>query len=328
MDRDDRISEIFYHFEHLTTIESGRTMGRKLGVVQEIMLRKYLESDEQLRRRLYLEQLLIGFSGASHKVEFSWFAKQTNNNVTPGVAINGIEDVRVIAVNPAFDQVSVEFGAKRSKTRLTAGLSTKSGLLAKHLAEQGVDLRVVSVDEEGAIIDVIDRRQLIASLESKRVGAQRFSGSENLGSGIQTIEKAKQASLVAIDLDLKHNGTIKPLREDRSDQQLISLVALGNGIHWTTKDKAVLGTYADYTFVVSSQAVIRYAEFVAERAGDSEQFLPYFMSYFEGMTKVEPDDFEVSDSDFTIATPSTETRTIKQVLLDHVLRVNPQSTTD
>ena len=54
--RDQRISDIFYYFEALTTLTSGRTVGRKIGVVQEIILRKYLEQSEHLRRRMYLER--------------------------------------------------------------------------------------------------------------------------------------------------------------------------------------------------------------------------------------------------------------------------------
>jgi hypothetical protein len=57
-------------------------------------------------------------------------------------------------------------------------------------------------------VSVLDSEVPLASLESKRVGAQRFSGSDALGSGIQTIEKAKQTSLVAIDFDLQFNETM------------------------------------------------------------------------------------------------------------------------
>jgi hypothetical protein len=151
------------------------------------------------------------------------------------------------------------------------------------------------------------------------VGAQRFSGSEKLGSGIQTIEKAKQASLVAIDLDIRHSGLVKPLQEPGAPKQTISVVALGNGVHWTAKDLAVLGTYVDYTYLVRDAAIIRYAEYVQELSGDDpEEFIDYFMAYFQGMTKQERDDFEVLDDDFTIVAPEDEGRSLTQVLRDHI----------
>lgn len=172
-------------------------------------------------------------------------------------------------------------------------------------------------------IDLIDKTALLASLESKRVGAQRFSGSDTLGAGIQTIEKAKQASLVAIDLDLKHNKQVKPLGTAAGEKKLLSFVALGNGVHWTAKDKAVLGTYVDYTFLVSDTGIVRYAEFVRDLADDDEDFLEAFMAYFKGMTTQPPDEFEVLDDDFVIVAPEDEPRTLHQVLVDHIQRVNP-----
>src|SRR5207247_597991 len=120
-----------------------------------------------------------------------------------------------------------------------------------HLEDRGREIRIREVDDDSVSLDILDLSQLLASLESKRVGAQRFTGSEKLGSGIQTIEKAKQASLVAIDLDLEHNGNVKPLQKaDDPPKKLISLVALGNGVHWTDKDRAILGTYVDYCYLV------------------------------------------------------------------------------
>jgi len=172
-------------------------------------------------------------------------------------------------------------------------------------------------------IDVIDTSRLLASLESKRVGAQRFSGSDKLGSGIQTIEKAKQASLVAIDLDLGHNNNVKPLEPPGTQKQLLSFVALGNGVHWTDKDKAILGTYVDYTFLVRDAGIIDYASYVQEQAGEEDDPLEVFMSYFKGLTKQPDDDFAVSDDDFEIIVPEDETRSLRGVLLDHVRRVNP-----
>jgi hypothetical protein len=60
--RDPRISEIFYFFEAYTSVVTGRTVGRKIGIVQEFILKKYLEAVPDLRRRMYLEQFLTGRS--------------------------------------------------------------------------------------------------------------------------------------------------------------------------------------------------------------------------------------------------------------------------
>lgn len=320
-ERDPNISDTFYYFEKLTDLKSGRTVGRKIGVVQEIVLRKYIEQSEALTRRLYLEQKLEGASGASHKVEFSWYA------ITPVLATVGRQigtsGVTLVSANDLTRSVVLKTPEGRSKTVKLDAPHIVSGPLREHLNARSLDLRVRSISSAGVAIDIVDRSKLLASLESKRVGAQRFSGSNKLGSGIQTIEKAKQASLVAIDLDLKVNGTVKPLQTPGGEKQLLSFVALGNGVHWTKKDKQVLGTYVDFTFLVPDKSIIRYAEYVKNKAPEGADTMKHFMAYFAGMTIQTEDDFEVADDDFSIIVPEAETRTLKQILEAHCSRVNP-----
>jgi hypothetical protein len=47
--RDTRISEIFYYFERDTNIATGRTVGRKIGVIQEIIVKKFLLTELSIR---------------------------------------------------------------------------------------------------------------------------------------------------------------------------------------------------------------------------------------------------------------------------------------
>ncbi len=321
--RDERISEIFYYFEQLTTISSGRTVGRKIGVVQETLLRKYLEQDEHVRRRMYLEQFLTGISGAAHKVEFSFHPLTTAAGLAENDEVPGTEGVLVSKVSPGSESLYLGLGAGAPQVLVAPERPIpKKGPLRDHLARHQQDIRVVAVGPEGVTLDVVDRSRLLASLESKRVGAQRFAGSDKLGAGIQTIEKAKQASLVAIDLDLLHNGNVKPLQPLDAPKQLISIVALGNGVHWTEKDKAVLGTFVDFTWLVRDEAIVRYAEFVRHLAGDTEDFLPFFMDYFKGMTVQQDDDFEVYDDDFSIIVPGGESRSLLDIIRGHIVAVD------
>lgn len=318
--RDTRISDTFYHFEELTNLGSGRTVGRKIGVVQEIVLRKYIEQSDALKRRMYLEQKLEGISGASHKVEFSWYA------IDP-VAVKANEKIgstglNLLRVSPDKTSVVLQLGTKTRTVKIESP-EIKTGPIRSHLNSLGLDLRLRSIEKDRVHFDIVDRTSLLASLESKRVGAQRFSGSEKLGSGIQTIEKAKQASLVAIDLDLKVNGTVKPLQDSNADKQLLSFVALGNGVHWTEKDKAVLGTFVDFTYLVPDKSIIRYAEYVKAKAPANADIMKHFMDYFKGMTVQVEDDFQVFDDDFEIIVPTDEARSLKEILEQHCQRVNP-----
>jgi hypothetical protein len=321
-DRDTRISEIFYYFEALTSITTGRTVGRKIGIMQEVLLRKYLEEDQAVRRRMYLEQFLLGHSGAAHKVEFSFHPIEPVEGLAVGDEIPGTDGVTLSRISPETDLVRVSLAGRGAVTIGTGRPVPKKTPIFNHLTAQGKDIRVVGVDENQVTIDVVDRSRLLASIESKRVGAQRFSGSEKLGAGIQTVEKAKQASLVAVDLDLRHNGSIKPLQDPGVPKKLLSIVALGNGVHWTDKDRAILGTYVDYTWLVRDEAIVRYAEYVRELAGEDYEFLPYFMDYFKGMTVQAPDDFTVQDEDFSIITPEGEQRNLIEVLRTHISTVD------
>lgn len=322
-ERDARISDIFYFFEKLTSLQSGRTVGRKIGVVQETLVRKYLEQSEEIKRRMYLEQFLLGRSGASHKVEFSFHPIVSHTGLRVGDEIPGTGGVRIVGATDASEKLHVALpSGKTDSVSVAGGPKAKNSALRLHLEALDLDLRYVREDLDGILIDVVDRSQLLASIESKRVGAQRFSGSSKLGAGIQTIEKAKQASLVAIDLDLQHNGSVKPLESGLERKKLLSIVVLGNGVHWTEKDRAVLGTYVDFTWLVKDSAIIRYAEYVREMAGEEDDFLGYFSDYFVGMTKQPNDDFEVFDSDFTVITPSEERRTLREALLEHIVAVD------
>jgi hypothetical protein len=286
------------------------------------LIRKYLEQDEEIRRRMYLEQKLLGASGAAHKVEFSFHPLETHSGLQASDIVPGTDGVAISLISPEVNTLRLHASGDRPELARIGRPIAQAGALRQHLNNQAIDIRIVDIQPSGVTIDVVDRSKLLASIESKRVGAQRFSGSEKLGSGIQTIEKAKQASLVAVDLDLKHNGSIKPLQNTGEPKQLISIVALGNGVHWTEKDKAVLGTYVDFTWLVRDAAIIRYAQYVRDLAGEDVDFMAYFSEYFVGMTKQPPDDFEVTDDDFSIIAPASETRSFREVLYNHIVAVD------
>lgn len=319
---EDPISAVFRHFEELTTIKTGRTVGRKIGIAQEVLLKKYLEADDTLRRRMYLERRLEGASTAAHKVEFSWYSTETHE-LAVGDPIPGT-NCAIERLDKSGQKVRVVGGpGARSFGLRAAACAPQSPSVRKALGE-GRDLRVAAVGGDTAQIDVVDFGVLLGSLESKRVGVQRFADSNKLGTGIQTIEKAKQASLVAIDLDLRHNGVIKHLARPGDERRLISLVAVGNGVNWTAKDKAVLDTYVDFTFLVKDSAIVRYAKYVADQEHGEDDHLAAFMAYFKGLTKQPPDSFEVYDDDFVIIAPSedAEPRSLRQVLSDHIAAVD------
>lgn len=310
-ERDPSISEIFYYFETHTDIANGRTVGRKIGVIQEIIIKKFLLTSQKVRDCLIYEPRLRGKSGATHKVEFVLFAP--------------ICVVR-LAVGPAFRLRSPSLEIVVRKTvpadrKASIAVLTGEGPVTKTLAvEQAFALSVVDrgtsrllfvklveVSATECRIAILDSGRPLASLESKRVGAQRFSSSDKLGSGIQTIEKAKQTSLVAVDFDLEFNDQMLSQSSGSPSRRFRSFALLGNGVHWTDHDLSVLETYVDFTIQVKDSAIIRYSEFVGTLARlRGAPFFAFFMGYFNGMTVTAPDAFEVTADDFVLLRPLVE----------------------
>ncbi|MFP2911493.1 hypothetical protein ACLESD_42000 [Pyxidicoccus sp. 3LFB2] len=307
--RDPKISDIFYYFAEHTNLQSGRTMGRKIGVVQEILVKKLLLTSPRLRDSVVYEPKIRGRSGATHKVEFVFF--QPLSAVT--VPVNGSTafpnathiKISVSAVNAVARRAQFTLTVGENKIRGSMSEGELSSLKLRGLLEHhNAQLRLVSVTDTGARFSLLELENPKLSIESKRVGAQRFSNSESLGSGIQTIEKAKQASLVAIDFDLAFNKSILALTGRNGKRPFRSIVVLGNGVHWKKNDVAVLETYVDFTYLATDAAIIRYAEYVRRKADASGQpFKDFFMSYFNGMTKTPLDDFKVTKGDFTVICP-------------------------
>jgi hypothetical protein len=306
MTRDPGISPIFYYFQEHTTLHSGRTVGRKIGVVQEILCKKLLLTSAAVRDCLIYEPKVPGRSGATHKVEFVLLQPTCAVVLSKGQAFSILPKlaVSVLSTNPEKQTATIAVSAGKKKGRVT----TRPGALikaSKFVPKGSQPIKVVSVEADKVRLTALDPGAPVASIESKRVGAQRFSSTSKLGSGIQTIEKAKQASLVAVDFDLRYNGNRLALSEAGAKRPFRSFVILGNGIHWKPQDLRVLETYVDCTYRVTDAAVLRYAEFVRGLAQQAQaDFFPFFMAYFQGMTKTPPDAFAVSEGDFVAVRPS------------------------
>jgi hypothetical protein len=318
VERDPRISEIFYRLAEFTDTQTGRTMGRKIGVIQEIVCRKLLMQSQKLADSILFEPWLMGASGADHKVEFVFFQPTVAINFNSGEK-HHISGLNVTLIRTANDRAAFLINKNGKSVRRTLRIHQPVEAASLLLESDTLVLKLSAVDPNSARLVFLDAQDVRASVESKRVGAQRFSNSDKLGSGIQTIEKAKQASLVAIDADLKFNGTIKALAAPDHVRRYISIIVLGNGVHWTDKDKAIMSTYLDYAFLVRDASIIRYLDYVRDKAtAVGQDFKDFLMSYFQGMTKTAPDDFAVTPDDFEIITPAAERRPLNQILEQHI----------
>ena len=320
--RDPKISDIFYYFQEHTNIANGRTAGRKIGTIQEILIRKFLLTDSRVTRSIVYEPRVQGRSHATHKVEFVFYQPLEAVSVQQGrqVRFGAIPEMLVTverAPAASFDdyaRVSISYGGKPVSQRIDMSV-------VHRLPDRGDrHFGLTAAFARAGVTEVclLDMGDPLASIESKRVGAQRFAGSDKLGAGIQTIEKAKQAALVAVDFDLQFNKVLLCQTPAGGPRKYKNLVALGNGVHWTEHDLAVLETYVDHTYLVRDEAIIRYAEYVrglASKAG--KEFFSYFMAYFNGMTKTPPDSFKVTSEDFVPLRPA-DSRPLLDVVANQI----------
>lgn len=304
------ISDIFYYFENFTDLKNNRTVGRKIGVLQEIIIRKYLERSAEISHRMLLEYPVVGVSGATHKLEFvvCSIADRLRLPLGQNLDYSGIE-LELTSLQAAGAAIAghweVEETARRTafKSPISLGGNFGSAAFRDRFKTEGLIPRLTKIEADFVEISLLDPRDVLISIESKRVGAQRFSDSEKLGAGIQTIEKAKQTALVAVDIDLNLNRVVKAQAVLGQPRKYLSVVVLGNGVHWEAKSRKVLDTFVEHAFLVPDVAIIRYCEYVrklAEQAG--QDFLAFFMKYFKGMTIQLADDFAVTDADFVSIT--------------------------
>jgi len=304
-ERNARISEIFYYFEKHTDIKNGRTVGRKIGVVQEILVKKMLVQDQRIVDCMVYEPRLRGRSNATHKVEFVLYFPccviLLKNEVVARIKDPNLQ-VQVDRVDATRGRARIHIHTGEGTQVKVLGLDQALPVHIKTASgNQTIFIKLAGINEGVVRLSLLDAQRPIASIESKRVGAQRFSGTDALGSGIQTIEKAKQAALAAVDFDLLYNKTLLANSTLGETRNFRSFVVLGNGVHWTDHDLAVLGTYVDYTFLAKDRSIIRYAEFVRSKSEENdEEFFDFFMDYFQGTTKMSPDLFTVSTDDFEL----------------------------
>ena len=309
-EHDPRISEIFYYFEEHTDIGNGRTVGRKIGVVQEILVKKLLVQHQAIRDSMIYEPRLRGRSGATHKVEFVLFRPLLVAEMSAGKTVR----LRPPEIQLTLKKVDRERG--KARVSVLTGEGEQSATLAPDhsfsvvVVQDGqprsIFIKVVEIRGDVARIAILDGGSPLASLESKRVGAQRFSSTDELGSGIQTIEKAKQTSLVAIDFDIQYNAKMLVTTTEGDVRPFRSFALLGNGVHWTDHDLSVLSTYVDFTFLVRDTAIIAYADYVLQKAvAADEKFFNFFMGYFNGMTKTPADSFGVTEANFLLLRPTS-----------------------
>lgn len=276
------LTSLFKYIESYNIM--GHQIGRKIGDMLEILTMGMIYRNPQLLRHLDTEGKLEGYTTAGHKVEFGFF----DNPLTKDRLFGSIEckcvgvevtksgsngrHLRRIGIGDAF---SVSLSASRGQTTHNIGISLREVNNNQASIECGTEVIAmqtgdsirIAIDEHNNLTIVSPRATLYNTVpgiirKCKIVTLDRIENNHAVISlwdcltGPQTIEKAKQASLVAMDIRRKIDGHWG--KEDIAEEQktVISILVLCEFSHWESKSRNVIRTCIDHNLIVPDAIMI------------------------------------------------------------------------
>lgn len=280
------------NFPYLTSlykyIESynimGHQIGRKIGDMLEILTMGMIYRNPQLVQHLDTEGKLEGYTTAGHKVEFGFFDNpRTKDRLFGSIECKcvGVEvtksgsngrHLRKIGIGNSFQ---VSFSASRAQTTHNITISLREINANRALLECGtnsISMQVgdsirIAIDEYNALTIVSPRETLYNAVpgiirKCKIITLDQIRNNQAIVSlwdcltGPQTIEKAKQASFVAMDIRRKVDGHWG--KEDIPEEQktVISILVLCEFSHWESKSRNVITTCIDHNLIVPDAIMI------------------------------------------------------------------------
>lgn len=273
----------------------GHQIGRKIGDMLEILTMGAIYNNKNLRKRLSTEKKLEGYSTAKHKVEFSFFQHDGSEPRLFG-AIEckcvGVEEttsgkdnknLRKLKVGQKF---TIEFSGHWQQFPITFIfhlVKIKSSTLAEIriqakrenvlILDQSFSFKPQEnvkfiMDEKNNCFVVTPKSNMLTEIPSiiRTCKIVRFQNlSDDLAtfamyeclSGPQTIEKAKQASFVAMDLRKKMDGYWGKEEVPIDKKSMTFIHVLCEFCHWEEKSKNVIKTCIDHNLIVPDGIIIK-----------------------------------------------------------------------
>lgn len=281
----------------------GHQIGRKIGDMLEILTMGAIYQDPQLVERLSTEEKLEGYTTAGHKVEFGFFHNDHGRHQLFG-AIEckcvGVEEttsgknnrhLRKLQVDESF---TLDFSGRWQPTPINFELIVKriineSTVEAEIFANATSTVRRVFTFSVGENIKVIvdeNNRCFVTTANGNMLDEVptiirtckiiRFQGISNgtatfalfdCLTGPQTIEKAKQASFVAMDLRKKVDGYWGKEEVPAGQKHMTFVHVLCEFSHWEEKSRNVITTCIDHNLIVPDAIIIKAFALFEERFG-------------------------------------------------------------
>ena len=270
----------------------GHQIGRKIGDMLEILTMGAVYRNADLHSHLSTEKKLEGYTTAGHKVEFGFFNTIAGRKQLFG-AIEckcvGVEETTAGKNNQhlrklsAGEDFSIEFSGRwqprnaiftcelvsvvndseieirittDSQNPFTQTLRMKVGECFRVVMDENNDCLVTSPN--GNMLDEIPtiiRTCKTVRLQSVANSVATFALFDCL-TGPQTIEKAKQASLVAMDLRKNVDGYWGKEEIPAGQKKMSFIHVLCEFSHWEEKSQNVIKTCIDHNVIVPDAVII------------------------------------------------------------------------
>lgn len=288
----------------------------------EIVIMGYCHSSQDLLNSMQTELSLEGFTGAKHKVEFSFFKLDKNGNFTVdknddidqnnligfieckkvGVEVTVHAETRYqdlqLGVNEAYQhninprwldrEIKINIVCKKisgnnaeihitSKNANEEESSKQKNNLIDEKFEISVNKRfLITLVENGTVriikpenklIDLSEKVRLCHVFTLTKIQNKTFFKIETCLTGPQTIEKAKQSALVALDVRKKRIGKWGK-EEKKETDNFTPILVIGEVSHWEDKSRKVVTKTIDHNLVVPDYIIIEAFKKFHKKFGD------------------------------------------------------------
>lgn len=287
----------------------GHQIGRKVGDMLEILTMGVVYQNNELKKHLSTEGKLEGYTSAGHKVEFGFF----NNPRTKEGLFGAIEckcvgvevtknsqttskHIKALHANDFFE-LSFTYDWMHNPTKATIKLLSISNNAATIEVSNTQDNRIqqITVCTDDTIKFIIDENEtflnttphgnmlteipnIIRGCKTIKVEAITDTSAKftlwDCLTGPQTIEKAKQASLVAMDLRKKIDGHWGKEEVNPDEKTMTFIHVLCEFSHWEEKSRNVIKTCIDHNLVIPDEILIYAFKCFEDHFGTADM-LPY-----------------------------------------------------
>lgn len=287
----------------------GHQIGRKVGDMLEILTMGVVYQNPELKRHLNTEGKLEGFTSAGHKVEFGFFnnpqrkdglfgaieckcvgVEETKNSQTASKHIKNLRPNEFFELSFAYDWMQNPFKVKIKLLSITNNIATIAITNTQDNRTQQITVSTDDnikfiVDENEVFLNTTPHGNMLTEIpniirgcktikiESITNASAKFTLWDCL-TGPQTIEKAKQASLVAMDLRKKIDGHWGKEEVAPDKKSMTFIHVLCEFSHWEEKSRNVIKTCIDHNLVVPDEILI-YAFKCFEDHFGTDNMLPY-----------------------------------------------------